>query len=144
MAPNTVLLNIRARFEKDFPLNSASTPVTPGMLVELNANRKVIPHDAVDIPKPFLVAVEMPIRSGSDIETKFDVAGEVVPCHFALSGDELYMMLEAGANVAKGALLESNGNGHLQAATSYASVQALEAVNNSAGYDGARIRVEVL
>lgn len=144
MAPNTVLLLTRNRHELDFPLNSASTPILPGMLVEINANRKVAPFDAVALPSPFVIAVEMPIRSGSGIDTEFDVADEVVPCHYALPGDQLYMMLEAGANVAKGALLESSGNGYLQAATSYAIVQALEAVNNSAGYDGKRIRVEVI
>jgi hypothetical protein len=145
MAPNTVLLNVRNRFEQDFPLESASTPLTPGMLAELNVDRKLIPHStAAGVPAPILVVVEMPIRSGSDIDTAFDVADEAVPVHYALSGDLLYMMLEAGANVAKGDKLESSGNGHLQPATSGAIVQATEAVNNSAGYDGARIRVEVL
>jgi hypothetical protein len=114
------------------------------MLVEINANGKVIPFDAVATPKPILVAVEMPIRSGSGIEDDFNVAGEAVPVHNALSGDQLYMMLEAGANVAAQATLESSGNGHLQAATSFAAFKALEAINNSAGYDGKRIRVEVL
>lgn len=145
MAPNTILLNVRSQFEKEFPLSSASTPIKPGMLVELTAARKAIPHDAAaGVPKPLLVAVEAPWREGADIETEYDVANEQVPCHYALSGDELYMMLEAGANVAKMDQLESSGNGHLQAATSGAIVQALEAVDNSAGYDGVRIRVEVL
>jgi len=140
----TVLLNVRNQHEKDFPLESASFPVTPGMLVELNANRKVIPHDAAGVvPAPLLVAVEMPIRSGSDIDTAFDVAGEAVPVHYALSGDLLYMMLEAGENVAIGDLLESSGNGHLRVGST-AIGHATEAVNNSAGYDGVRIRVEVL
>lgn len=141
----TILLNVRNQHEKDYPLESASFPVTPGMLVELNANRKVIPHDtAAEVPTPFMVAVEMPIRSGADIETAFDVASEAVPCHYALAGDLLYMMLEAGENIAKNDLLESSGNGHLRAATTGAIVRATESVNNSAGYDGVRIRVEVV
>lgn len=144
MAPNTVLLNVRNRHEKDYPLASASFPILPGMLVELNADRHAIPHDAAGvIPAPIFVAVEMPIRSGSDIDTAYDVTGEVVPLHAALSGDLLYMMLEAGENVAKGDLLESSGNGHLRVGST-AIGRAVEAVNNSAGYDGTRIRVEVL
>lgn len=144
LTPRTVLLNVRNRHEKDYPLESASFPITPGMLVELNANRKAIPHDAAGvIPAPLFVAVEMPIREGADIDTPFDVAGEVVPLHAALSGDLLYMMLEAGENVAKGDLLESSGNGHLRVGNT-AIGRAVEAVNNSAGYDGVRIRVEVL
>lgn len=145
LTPRTVLLNVRNQHEKDFPLESASSPILPGMLVELNADRNVIPHDAAGTtPAPILVAVEMPIRSGSDINTEFDVAGEVVPCHYALSGDLLYMLLEAGENVAKGDLLESSGNGHLRVGSSGEFAQAAESVDNSAGYDGTRIRVEVL
>ena len=139
----TVLLNVRNRHEKDYPL-ATGAEVLPGMLVELNNAFQVQPFDAVATPAPILVAVEMPIRSGADIDTVFDQAGEAVPVHSALSGDNLYMMLEAGANVAKGALLESSGNGYLQAATSYAIVRALEDVNNNTGYDGKRIRVTVL
>lgn len=145
MAPNTILLNVRNQHEKDYPLSSGDTPVMPGMLVELTADFKVIPHDAAAAAlRQFLVAVEMPIRSGSGIDDEYNVTNEVVPVHNALSGDYLYMMLEAGANVAKGATLESSGNGHLQAGSSNPIAVALESVNNSAGYDGKRIRVEVI
>lgn len=145
MAPNTVLLNIRNHFEKDFPLSSGGTPLYPGMIAEFTADRKLIPHDtAAGVPAPLLIVVEMPIRSGADINTAFDVTNEAVPVHYALSGDELYVRLEAGANITKGDNLESSGNGNFQAATSGAVVQATEAVNNSAGYDGTFIRVEVL
>jgi len=141
----TVLLNVRNEHTKDYPLGNADAPITPGMLVEFDANRKVIPHDsATVVPQPLMVAVEMPIRSGADIETEFDVAGEAVPVHYPLSGDLLYMMLEAGANAAIGDKLESSGNGHLQVGTTGPIGTATEAVDNSAGYDGARIRVEVL
>lgn len=144
LTPRTISLNVRNQHEKDFPLESASFPILPGMLVELNANRKLIPHDAAGtLPTPILVAVEMPIRSGSDIDTAYDIAGEVVPVHYALAGDLLYMMLEAGENVAVGDKLESSGNGHLRVGSSGPIGQATEAVNNSAGYDGVRIRVEV-
>lgn len=144
MAPNTILLNVIARNEKEYPLASASFPLTPGMLAEINSDGKVAPFDAVAVPKPFIVVTEMPIRSGSGIDDAYDVADEAVSVHYAQSGDRLYMMLEAGADIAYNDQLESSGNGNLQAATSHAIVRALEAVNNSAGYDGARIRVEVL
>ncbi len=147
--PQTIILSTVSQNEKEYPLESASFPITPGMICEINADGNVIPHDAVAIPQPFIVAVEMPIRptsanASSGIEDPYNVADEQVPVHYAQSGDRLYMMLEAGANVAKNDKLESCGNGHLQAATSYAIVRALEAVDNSAGYDGTRIRVEVL
>lgn len=149
MAPNTVLLNVIARNEKEYPLASADAPLTPGMLAEINADGDVIPFDSVATPKPLIVVTEMPIRptstnASSGIDDPYNVAGEQVSVHYALSGDRLYMMLEAGANVAYNAVLESSGNGYLQAETSYGIVRALEAVDNSAGYDGARIRVEVL
>lgn len=65
-------------------------------------------------------------------------------------GDELYALLAVGANVAKGAFLESAGNGALRAFTNQANqfraivARALEAVNNAAGSAAVRIKVEVV
>ena len=91
-----------------------------------------------------MVAIEMPIKAGATIDTAYTVAGEAVAYVIPQSGDQLYMFLETGANVAAGARLESNGAGALQAeGTTGGLFRALEALNNSSG-SNQRIRVEVL
>ena len=143
--PNTILLNVRNRHELERALE-AGQDILPGMLVQYTTGALTVrPHStAAGVPSPILVATEMPIRAGSDIEDAFDTDGEVVSFHVALSGDQLWMLVEIGANIGDGDLLESAGDGTLQAATSGAAFRALEAVDNSAGYESERIRVEVL
>lgn len=142
--PNTIELNVRNQHEKEFPLE-ASKDITPGMLCELTGG-DVQPHsNASAIPAPVLVAVEMPIRSGSGIDDAYDEDGEAVVCHYALSGDELYMLLAAGEEVdSLDDRLGSDAAGALQVATTYAFARPLELVDNSLGYTAVRIRVEVL
>jgi len=143
--PNTILLNVRNRHELERALE-AGQDITPGMLLQYTASAlTVAPHaTAAGVPSPILVATEMPIRAGSGIDDPYNVDGEVVSFHVALSGDQLWMLVETGANIGDGDLLESAGDGTLQAATSGAAFRALEAVDNSAGYVAERIRVEVL
>lgn len=142
--PNTIELNVRNVHEKEYALK-ASASVIPGMLCELSLG-EVRPHsNASVIPAPVLVAVEMPIRSGSGIDDAYDEDGEAVPCHYAQSGDELYMFLAAGEEVdSLDDRLGSDAAGALQVATTYAFARPLELVDNSAGYTAVRIRVEVL
>lgn len=63
-------------------------------------------------------------------------------------GAEVYALLDAGENVAKGAWLQVAANGCLEAATGVsdqdAIAVALEAVNNSTASVAARIIVEVI
>jgi len=143
---NTILLNVRSQNEKDHPLYSASTPITPGMFVQFHTGtNKVEPHStATGVPAPLMIAVEMPIRSGSGIDDAYDTVEEVVACLYPLSGDRLYSFVEAGSNIAIGDLLESAGDGTLQEGSTGPIARATEAVDNSAGYTAARIKVEVL
>lgn len=150
-APHTILLLTRgsAYLEREGKLNSASTPITPGMLIHVatgGGDKPLVePHDtAAAVPSPIMVATELPQRFGSGIDDPYNVVNEVVEYYIPLPGEHLYMFLEAAGNVAAGALLESNGAGALQADTGGAIFKALEAVNNSAGGSPARIRVEVL
>lgn len=143
MAPNTILLNVRAQFEKEAPLK-ASKDITPGMLIEYSG-ADVQPHSsAAAIPAPLIVAVEAPWRYGSGIDDAYDTDGEQVAFHYILPGDEFYALLAAGEDIALGDLLESAGDGTLQADTSGDKFRALEAVDNGAGYTAVRIRVEVI
>ena len=148
-APHTILLLTRSYLEREGKLNSASTPITPGMLIHVatgGGDKPLVePHDtAAAIPEPIMVATELPQRMGSGIDDPYNVAGEVVEYYIPISGEHLYMFLEIGGNVAAGAILESAGDGTLQAETTGGIFKALEAVNNSAGSAAARIRVEVL
>ncbi len=143
--PNTILLNVRNRHELERPLE-AGQDITPGMLIQYTSGALTVrPHStAAGVPSPILVATEMPIRAGSGIDDPYNVDGEVVSFHVALSGDQLWMLAEAGSNVSEGDLLESAGDGTLQAATSGAAFRALQEVDFSASYSADRIRVEVL
>lgn len=141
---NRIILNYRGQVhEKESPLKSGST-IKPGMLLQFDV-MDVKPHaSAAGIPQPLIVAVEAPWREGAGIDDVFDVAGEQVPYHYLLPGEEFYGLIDAGEDIAAGDILESAGNGSLQADTSGDKFRALEAVDNSAGYTPARIHVEVL
>lgn len=159
--PHTISLLVKVVDEREGILDSASTPIKPGMLLEkvtdFTERPKLKPQataaaaaGAVSV-SPVMVAIEMPFRptgaspaSGSTIDTAYATAGEAVPYIIPLRGDHLYMYLKTGNNVAAGALLEAAGAGNLQAvSTGGALFRALEAINNASGSD-ARIRVEVL
>ena len=119
--------------------------VTPGMLLASVAGEYTPHATAAGTNVSPIFAVEAPFREGSDIDDDYDQDGETVLAAYCRHGDEVYALLEVGANVAQEALLESNGAGSLQAVTSgTAVVRALEAVNNSAGSAPARIKVEVV
>jgi hypothetical protein len=145
MSNNTILAGPDGiRMER--ALYSASSPITPGILAEYVTNTLTVrPHSSdggtvYDV----MIAVEEPENSGHGIDDAYAVAGEIVQLDFSPPGSHRYMLLEAGENVAAGALLESAGDGTLEAGSSNPVVRALEAVNNSAGYSAKRIYVEVL
>lgn len=142
---NRIILNYRVQVhEKESKLKTGSS-IMPGMLLQFDGFDIVKPHaTAAAIPKPLIIAVEAPWREGSGIDDAFDVAGEVVPYHYLLPGEEVYALLAAGEDIEAGDLLESNGDGTLQADTSGDLFRALETVDNSAGYGAVRIHVEVL
>jgi hypothetical protein len=123
--------------------------ITPGMLIESVAG-EYTPHATAAGNASPIFAVEAPFREGGDIDTIYNQDGETILAAYCRPGDEVYALLEDGANVAQEALLESNGAGSLQAYTVSGATplrpvcRALEAVNNSAGGAPARIKVEVI
>lgn len=144
---HVVLLSVNEINEQEYPL-ATGKDITPGMLCELTGTTalSIQPHsNASAIPAEVLVANVAPWRLGSGLEDPFDQDGESVPVHKALPGDKLYMLLAAGEQVDSFAdRLGSNGDGTIQIATTYAFLKPLELVDNSAGYESVRIRVEVL
>lgn len=143
---NTIKLLLRDEpFEKEAPLGDQTYDdvITPGMSCQLEADGTILPFATVALSAPIRIAVEFGL-DGRGVDDDYAVEGETVVYHIPTAGEELYMWLEAAGNVAKGALLENNGEGYLQAATSYAQFRACEACNNAAGSGPKRIRVEVI
>lgn len=147
-APHTIVLISRSYLYREGVLDDAATPITPGMLISPDSGGdkpRVIPHAvAAELPTPIMVACEMPERFGSGIDDPYNVTDETVLYYIPERGDHLYMLLEDEGNVAANAILESNGAGALQAASTGTGFRALEAVNNTGGTGPVRIRVEVL
>lgn len=128
--------------------------ITPGMLLAWGTTTTVKPHaTAAGHAEGRKIALENPWSdhgTGPAIDHAY-AAGETVGYIPAQSGDQFYMLLADGENVAKGDALVSDGLGALQEqATVDASVIteaivgfAAEAVDNSAGGAVARIRVDI-
>ncbi len=64
---------------------------------------------------------------------------EIIAC---AGGTTAWMWMASGANIAFGALLESNGDGTLRAGTTVPMFSALESINATSGRT--RIRVEAI
>jgi hypothetical protein len=109
----------------------AGGTIYPGMFLHLNSSGAVVAHnDDAPANQLVMVAVEDALQ-GRDINDPY-VTGDPVKVFIPQRGDEVYAILEDGANVAVGAFLESNGAGFLQAVTTGKAVAvALEAVDLS-------------
>jgi hypothetical protein len=138
MANNTIIIRTRQRWTKE---RAAGGAITPGHLIEKNASDEVVVHaTAAGAVAQTAFALEDQAQ-GRGIDDAY-AAGERVVYQVFTPGEEVYAILENGANVAIGAALESNGAGELQARTTGQVVAfALEAVNASGG--ATRIKVEV-
>lgn len=129
---------------------AAAGAITPGMLVELTSAGKVQAHsdDAPAMAHAATFADLDPYQPSDSSTEPLDTAyaaDDLVRVYHAKPGDKINALLEVGANVAIGALLESNGAGALQARTTgHPVARALQAVDNSGGSASARIKVEVL
>jgi hypothetical protein len=137
------------------PCQSAVT-VTPGQLLVYGTTNTVKPHATADgghegrkiaIENPWSDHGLLPSTAGPNIDHAY-AAGETVEYVHAVAGDEFYMLIAAGQNIAKGAPLVSNGDGSLKGTTLAATTlegavigYAAEAVDNSGGGTAARIRV---
>lgn len=151
--PNTIVL-------KGDPLRKeelAGGAISPGDLIELNSSGVVVRHATAGANAVPMFAVEMDLI-GSGITNSYP-SGDTVKFVVSRPGDEIYALLASGQNVAKGAFLESAGNGALRAYTQQSGsnvfpaaivAKAVEAVNNTAGdatgphNTAKRIKVEVV
>lgn len=128
--------------------------ITPGMLVE-HVNGEVRPHSAqAGNVVPIMVAVEGENPDASsvtlgNIDTDYDDDNGAVKVWFPKSGDEAYMLLGPGQNVAIDGLLQSASDGYLMAYAAAANIhkqivgRAIAAVNNLAGATPKRVKVRV-
>ena len=124
---------------------AASEIITPGMLVETvdsGGALKVQKHaTAAGAGHRFATEASM-LNNGIDVDY---AAGDLVETSEGGPGTSFLAIIASGANIARGAKLESAGNGKVRAWTaSPTPLKALEAKDNSAGPGDARIRVEFM
>lgn len=118
--------------------------ITPGMLVERAAGG-VQAHGTAGGPANLHFAKEFGM-TGRGLDDAYAEDDQVIFCTY-YPGSGVYALVAAGAEaIAEGDLLASAGDGTLAVAGAdeVAVAQALEAVDNSAGEDSVRIRVEVV
>ncbi len=128
MTYNTIKLFVRSDIMEEI---KAGTTILPGMLLLLDDDGTVKPHDD-DAPAHAtpLFAIE-DVWQGKGIETTYS-SGDKVRVWTPGRGDVALAILKDGADVKIGDFLESDGNGYLQKATSGVAVaQALEAIDLS-------------
>ena len=132
----------------------AAAAITPGELLEFDGNGDLQAHSTANGNAIPIVALEDSLRESAAGTKQIDTdvpAGDSVRAYIPAVGEQVYMFLADGANVAKGAFLASDGAGALQAVTAAAATSqaqrhgvvfvADEALDNSAG--GARARITV-
>jgi hypothetical protein len=120
---------------------TAAAAIIPGMALAV-AGTAVSPAGAGATVPRFAREFEI---VGRGIDGPYAI-GERVLFYHGRRGDWFYALLGAGANVAAGAAL-STGAGGVMVATGGGALQiatALETVNNSAGSDPVRIKVEIV
>jgi hypothetical protein len=137
--------------EKEAP---AAAAITPGHLVEFDGATNVKKHATAAGNARKAFALQPYAASGATIDTAY-AAGETVRYALCPRGVTVNALVAAAATaIAKGAALESAGDGTLRTASADAATDttqrdsivgyALEAVDNSAGAAVVRIQVEVV
>jgi len=121
----------------------AAAAITPGMLLVMDADGKVVPHNSAAGPAEKAFALEDALQ-GRTIATDY-AADELVAVVMASPGDVVYALLSGGEKVNPSSFLNSNGDGTLQAGITNAIAVALEAVDASDSNNvNERIRVRIL
>lgn len=158
--PKTILLTTNGA-ERPIHEAVADAALTPGEFLVWSADDQLGPHATAGGNSQRMVCVESPFDDDNTvaaIDSDY-AAGDMARFVFAQPGDRVYAWLEAAANVAKGAALESDGAGGLQAHTAQAvdeggtvtytvyanaiAAWADEDKDNSAGTARVRIKVRV-
>jgi hypothetical protein len=137
MAKLTVILLGKELVTQDED-NKAGAAITPGMLLTYNGSGDLIPHGTAGGNTPKYVALERE-EFAQTMNVNYAI-GDTVKAGACPTGVRVNLILPTGQTIAKGALLESAGNGKVRIlATGVALFQALEAVTNASGSD-VRIR----
>jgi hypothetical protein len=150
--PHRILLSTNEIDGSERPIDNAvvlTAAVTPGDLCTFSTGGKITPNaSAADVDAAIIVAVENPYlnpatNTSAAIDTDYAV-GAVAYFMYPQRGDVCYMWLEDEGNVAKGAALESDGAGALQAYSSGRIVAfAEEAKDNTGGSGSIRIKARI-
>ena len=147
-SPNTVMLSSRDFYTMSEGIVATATTIYPGMLVLFGAAGTLVPNNAAgdtDAPQVFAYENE---NFGEDLDTPY-TDGDTCYIIYPRSGALVWGYLETAGNVIRGAALQSNGAGFLEAWVTPARLIgfAEESLNNTGGGTGpagsARIRVRV-
>lgn len=119
----------------------AGATITPGMLVERNANAEVIPHasDGASAQPAFAVEYDM---TGRGIDDNY-ASGDQVIYKVAYEGSEINALIADGESIAYDDPLTSNGDGSLREAGAGDHVVALARAAATPSGSTARCIVEV-
>lgn len=120
----------------------AAEAITPGHLLAYDGNGELVKHATAAGQAARMFALERD-EMGKGIDVAY-AADDVVKVGHFHQGQRVYAFIASGQNIAKGAFLESAGDGTLRTGSGVDIAMAVEAVNNSAGPGDARIRVEIL
>ena len=113
--PHTILLTVNGSDRPVFEFE-AHEALTPGELVEFNADDELAPHGTAGGNAQPIFVVEDPyngVTSAAAIDTDYST-GEQTRVVFAQPGDVVYGWCPTGQTIAKGDPLESDGAGGLQ------------------------------
>lgn len=157
MAISTILLSSKGNAVRksepvpgEAPGIQTGATVTPGMLIEFDANYDAQPQQSSAVPVPFRVAVEQEI-SGMTIDDDYTPSGDFQGLEYASvpPGDEVGAWLLDGESVTVDDKLVSNGDGtlrQLDTAGGDPESAAIAVAKEAASPSGsnARIRVEVI
>lgn len=116
MALNTIS-RIHSKGDYRYEEHVAYSTISPGMLLEINSDNKVLAHNSVSTVGECLFAMEDALQ-GNEVSDDYS-ANAVVCCMIPAKGSVVNALLYAGTNYTVGAILESHGDGTLTTGTTY-------------------------
>jgi hypothetical protein len=123
---------------------AADGTIKPGHLITLDGNGDWIRHNVTSSATVAPIFALEREEMGQGIDVLYSAGDYVKAGHFA-NGDHVNAVIASGQDIAKGARLESAGNGTLRAFSSgFAIAIATHAVDNSAGPGDARISATII
>ena len=95
---------------------AASVAITPGMLLEVESAGTIKPHSSADAAASPIFALERE-EMGKDIDTAYAIGDTVKSGHFH-PGCRVNALVPSGQKLARGAYVQSNGDGKVKAVAS--------------------------